>query len=114
MTVLRRFAVVLATVVISTLSVTSAGSADIGIFGSVFYGANYASSNGTWTEACDMEADGNGVFGRYETSNAGTVDIPDGNGSAGGCGNATFTKVIRFRVCEKQPFDTECSSWAKP
>jgi hypothetical protein len=104
----------LGVVLASGLAMTPASSADVGVFGRVYLGANYASSNGTWVEVCDMERDGNGVYGQFET-NTGTSRVNDGNGSAGGCGNATFGRVNRFRVCEDRSGRPDpCSSWARP
>ncbi len=58
-----------------------------------------------------MEQDGNGVYGPFETS-TGTSRVNDGNGSSGGCGNATFDRVNRFRVREDQTARPDpCSSW---
>jgi hypothetical protein len=96
------------------LAFASAAAADPTIQGRVYYETNYASSNGTWVEVCDMQADGNGVYGLFET-NTGTSRVNDGNGSAGGCGNATFGRVNRFRVCEDLSGRPDpCSSWATP
>ncbi|GAB2810088.1 hypothetical protein [Lentzea nigeriaca] len=104
----------LGVVLASGIAMTPASSADVGVFGRVYLGENYASSNGTWVEVCDMERDGNGVYGQFET-NTGTSRVNDGNGSAGGCGNATFGRVNRFRVCEDRSGRPDpCSSWARP
>ncbi|MFD9705782.1 hypothetical protein [Lentzea sp. NPDC059081] len=73
---------------------------------------NYASSNGTWVEVCDMEQDGNRVYGVFDTD-TGTQRIYDSSG--GGCGNATFGKVYRFKVCEDQPVSADpCSGIVTP
>jgi hypothetical protein len=89
-------------------------SADVGIMGRVYLGNNYASSNGRWVEVCDMERDGNGVYGLFRT-NTGTARVNDGNGSQRGCGNATFGRVNLFRVCEDRSGRPDpCSSWARP
>ena len=96
------------------LAFAPAASADPTIQGRVYYETNYASSDGSWVEVCDMQADGNGVYGIFET-NTGTSRVNDGNGSAGGCGNATFGSVSRFRVCEDLTARPDpCSSWATP
>lgn len=105
------------TVIVGTLLAVPAASAqgdDVSILGRVYQGSDYASSNGRWVEACDMERDGNGVYGEFRT-NTGTSRVRDGNGSAGGCGNATFGAVYSFRVCEDQSGRPDpCSSWATP
>ncbi len=73
---------------------------------------SYASSNGTWVEVCDMQVDGNRVYGVFDTD-TGTQRIYDSSG--GGCGNATFGKVHRFKVCEDMPVQADpCSSIVTP
>ncbi|MFD8493108.1 hypothetical protein [Amycolatopsis sp. NPDC059657] len=65
------------------------------------HGSDYASTTGTWVEACDIERDGNGVYGEFWYGSTGHTQVWDGNGSDGGCGNATLAgKVTRFKVCE--------------
>ncbi|MFC0105512.1 hypothetical protein [Kibdelosporangium aridum] len=88
--------------------------ADVGILATVNQpgSPSYASSNGTWVEVCDMEQDGNRVYGVFDTD-TGTQRIYDSSG--GGCGNATFGRVIRFKVCEDQPVSADpCSSIVEP
>ncbi len=110
----RRVAGVMAAAAAAVIMFAPSAVADVGIMGRVYLGSNYASSNGTWVEVCDREADGNGVYGMFETS-TGTSRINDGNGSAAGCGNATFGKVNRFKVCEDLSASLDiCSSWASP
>lgn len=66
-----------------------------------YHGSDYASTTGTWVEACDMESDGNGVYGEFWYGSTGHTQVWDGNGSAGGCGNAVFASTVTsFRVCE--------------
>jgi hypothetical protein len=73
---------------------------------------SYASSNGTWVEVCDMEVDGNRVYGVFDTD-TGTQRIYDSSG--GGCGNATFGRVYHFKVCEDQPVSADpCSGVVDP
>lgn len=88
--------------------------ADVGILAKVEVPGtpNYASSNGTWVEVCDMEVDGNRVYGVFDTD-TGTQRIYDSSG--GPCGNATFGRVYRFKVCEDQPISADpCSSIVTP
>ena len=92
----------------------AAAVADIGIMAKIKVPGtpNYASSNGTWVEVCDMEQDGNKVYGVFDTD-TGTQRIYDSSG--GGCGNATFGKVYRFKVCEDQPVSQDpCSGIVEP
>jgi hypothetical protein len=80
----------------------------------VYEGDDYASSNGRWVEVCDIERDGNGVYGEFRT-NTGWTTVRDGNGSNGGCGNATFGSVNLFRICEDRSYRPDpCSSYASP
>ncbi|MGW4211383.1 hypothetical protein ACWEIJ_25545 [Lentzea sp. NPDC004789] len=66
-----------------------------------YQGDDYASTTGRWVEACDMERDGNGVYGEFWYGSSGHTYVWDGNGSAGGCGNQTLSSTVtRFRVCE--------------
>lgn len=88
--------------------------ADVGILAKVEVPGtpNYASSNGTWVEVCDMEVDGNRVYGVFDTD-TGTQRIYDSSG--GPCGSATFGRVYRFKVCEDQPISADpCSSIVTP
>ncbi len=79
----------------------------------VYHGSDYAVVNGGWVGACDMERDGNGVYIDGYLTNGTYFRKGDGNGSAGGCGNATFTVwVDRFRVCEDLSGRPDsCSAW---
>ncbi|WP_439659197.1 hypothetical protein ACSHWB_43590 [Lentzea sp. HUAS TT2] len=100
--------------VAAMLSGGAAQAADIGVMAKVWVPGtpNYASSNGTWVEVCDMEQDGNRVYGVFDTD-AGTQRVYDSSG--GGCGNATFGKVYKFKVCEDQPVAVDpCSSVVAP
>jgi hypothetical protein len=88
--------------------------ADVGILATVHQpgSPSYASSNGTWVEVCDMEQDGNRVYGIFDT-NTGTQRIYDSSG--GNCGNATFGRVDWFSVCEDQPVSADpCSDPVRP
>lgn len=88
---------------------TSAGNSGLSPLVRVYayQGSNYASTTGTWVEACDMERDGNGVYGEFWYGSTGHTQVWDGNGADGGCGNATLSSnVTRFRVCEDH---TGCS-----
>lgn len=88
--------------------------ADVGVMAKVYQpdSPSYASSNGTWVEVCDMEVDGNRVYGVFDTD-TGTQRIYDSSG--GGCGNATFGRVYRFKVCEDRELDTDpCSGIVVP
>lgn len=68
----------------------------------VYEGSDYASvgNDRVWVEVCDMENDGNGVYGKFQLYGSATWHyVGDGNGSQGGCGNRTFThRVIVFYV----------------
>ncbi|SMC99201.1 hypothetical protein SAMN05661093_03650 [Kibdelosporangium aridum] len=89
-------------------------SADVAIPGRAWDGHDYASSDGRWVEVCDMEDDANRVYGESETT-TGTHRVFDGNGHAGGCGNAIFNRVREFRVCEEIDFwPDSCSGWVGP
>lgn len=84
------------------------------VMGRVYQGSDYASSNGRWVEVCDIERDGNGVYEQFNT-NTGAATVRDGNGSSGGCGNATFGAVYSFRVCEDlSGLPDACSDWSRP
>ena len=110
-----RLAAVVGGTALAMAGFSGPASADVGIMGSVYVGNNYASSNGTWVEVCDMEADGNGVYGVfYVNGSSRPTTLGDGNGSSGGCGNATFGSVQKFQVCEDDWGADTCSSWAKP
>ncbi|MFI8303900.1 hypothetical protein ACIF80_10660 [Streptomyces sp. NPDC085927] len=53
-----------------------------------------------WVEVCDMEADGVGVSGTFYFRSGSPVKVGDGNGSAAGCGNRTFSgTVIGVEAC---------------
>jgi hypothetical protein len=82
----------------------------------VYQGKNYAvvGKNLKWVGACDMEQDGNGVYGQFKLTGPGReiVEVSDPNGSAANCGNRTFDRaVIEFRVCERQIGRDACSNW---
>ncbi|WP_167514198.1 hypothetical protein [Streptomyces griseoluteus] len=68
----------------------------------MYEGSDYASvgNDRVWVEVCDMENDGNGVYGKFQLYGSATWHyVGDGNGSQGGCGNRTFTnRVIVFYV----------------
>lgn len=95
------------------LGFTPGASADVGVLATVKQGKDYASSNGTWVEACDMEEDGHGVYGRFDIGAGAHAIVRDPNGSAGGCGNQTFGRVYRLQVCEDlNNLPDPCSDWA--
>lgn len=53
-----------------------------------------------WVEVCDMKEDGVGVSGTFYFRSGSPVKVGDGNGSAGGCGNRTFSgTVIGVEAC---------------
>jgi hypothetical protein len=64
--------------------------------------------------ACDVEQDGNGVYGIFTLENGQELRVNDPNGSANGCGigeNRQF-KVTRFRVCKNLSHRPDpCSEW---
>lgn len=82
-----------------------------------YEGSDYASLQtsdytveGYWVEVCDMEQDGNGVYGLF-INPGGWKRVGDGNGSAGGCGNTRVSlNTYRFRVCEDDWGADTCSS----
>ncbi|MBB4965564.1 hypothetical protein [Saccharothrix violaceirubra] len=99
----------------TTALVTPAAGADATALGRVYVQANYAGSNGTWVEVCDMERDGNGVYGLFWVNGGSKpTELWDGSGSSGGCGNATYGSVQKFRVCEDVVGLDICSSEARP
>jgi hypothetical protein len=77
-------------------------------------GSDYAGvgADHRWVEVCDMEADGNGVFGMFYGANSHFLfQVGDGNGSAGGCGNRTASENIRgFYICERQIIGNACGN----
>ncbi|TDV48709.1 hypothetical protein [Actinophytocola oryzae] len=110
----RRAAALVVGAVVASVTLASTAAADVGIMATVQVpgSPSYASSNGTWVEVCDMEQDGNRVYGVFDTD-TGTQRIFDSSG--GGCGNATFGRVLRFKVCEDQPVSADpCSSIVQP
>jgi hypothetical protein len=75
----------------------------------ISFGANYASSDGGWVEACDMEFDNNGVYAEVVLANGSMDRVGDHNGAKGGCGKYSYTiSVVRIRVCEDH---SGCSVW---
>jgi hypothetical protein len=65
-------------------------------------------------EACDTNADGDGVRTWYVTSNGHTDFVGDANGSAAGCGRespADGGTVVRFKVCAGAIGHEQCSGW---
>ncbi|WP_166027475.1 hypothetical protein [Streptomyces chilikensis] len=78
----------------------------------VFEGSDYASvgDDKVWVEACDMENDGNGVYGKFQIYGSATwYKVGDSNGSQGGCGSRTFAnRVIVFYVCEDDIGEDTC------
>ncbi len=76
-----------------------------------YHGSDYAGvgSDLRWVEVCDIEQDGNGVYGEFRLTGGGTLTVNDGNGSAGGCGNQTAgSNITQFRVCER---NDGCTGW---
>lgn len=59
---------------------------------------------------CDMQQDGNGVYGYFWLTNGTELKVRDPNGSAGGCGNMSDlpAPIKKFKVCEDRWVD-ECS-----
>ncbi|SER41583.1 hypothetical protein SAMN05216188_11186 [Lentzea xinjiangensis] len=95
------------------LTGTSAASAT-----SVEEGSDYAyvnSSNRRDTRVCDVEQDGNGVYGQFRTVD-GFVEYGDANGSASPCSSRTLgSDVTEFRVCENwNNLPDDCSDWVGP
>jgi hypothetical protein len=89
--------------------------ADAPAFASTWYvyqGDDYAvvNTHDGWVAACDMETDGHSVYGVFQQG-GGSLTKYDSNGSAAGCGNATFTGVVRFKVCEAVVGPDWCSGW---
>ncbi|MFI5530651.1 hypothetical protein ACIA8O_19135 [Kitasatospora sp. NPDC051853] len=76
----------------------------------VHEGSDYAAYTGGTLFACDLEADGNGVYAEYRGPGASHGYIWDGNGSQGGCSTAQVA-VTSFRVCEDTWGPDTCSSW---
>lgn len=80
-------------------------------------GADYAIvfSNRRDVGACDMEQDGNGVYGQFRWLVGTTVHqhtVSDGNGAAGGCGNWRASRdIVSFRVCEDDWGTDTCDTW---
>jgi hypothetical protein len=75
------------------------------------HGADYVTIKiGTrYAAVCDQEADGNGVYGEFVSSNGTTTTMTDTNGSQAGCNHATMPSgTYRFRACEN---NTGCSMW---
>jgi hypothetical protein len=110
----RRAAALVLAAVVTSVTFAPTAVADVTIMAKVNQpnSPSYASSNGTWVEVCDMEQDGNRVYGVFDTD-TGTQRIYDSSG--GNCGNATFGRVLRFKVCEDQPVSTDpCSSIVTP
>ncbi|TYB38544.1 hypothetical protein FXF50_08985 [Micromonospora sp. AP08] len=72
-----------------------------------YEGSDYAGvgADRRWVEVCDMEKDGNGVYATFIVrGSTGGNTVGDGNGSAAGCGNRTFSgDVLGFSICEDQP-----------
>ena len=73
-------------------------------FTRAFEGLDYASvgSEHRWTEVCDMEKDGHGVFADFLDSNYRLIfRLRDPNGSAGGCGNQwAGQNIYHYIFCE--------------
>ncbi|MFI8007678.1 hypothetical protein [Streptomyces sp. NPDC086010] len=83
-------------VIASTLPVQAASYWRMSVF------ANYVGvgADRHWVEVCDKEADGVGVSGTFYFSSGSPVKVGDGNGSAAGCGNRTFSgTVIGVEAC---------------
>jgi hypothetical protein len=93
-----------------------------GIAGTVLFGASPASAhdhrayvvhgdqargfvhvydNHRWFAACDLKADGKGVYGRMKLNNGHIIDVNDDNGSAEGCGRVKApdgTRIVKIEA----------------
>ncbi|SER41554.1 hypothetical protein SAMN05216188_11185 [Lentzea xinjiangensis] len=80
-------------------------------------GSDYAYVNQeifTHTGVCDVEQDGNGVYGQFRTLD-GFVEYRDANGSASPCSTRDLSYVTEFRVCEDwNNLPDDCSDWVRP
>lgn len=75
----------------------------------VYHGSDYGAADNYTGTACDMEADGHGVYAEFVLANGNQVSLNDGNGSASGCGENNYSsKISKVRVCERT---VGCSSW---
>jgi hypothetical protein len=82
--------------------VPTAGTALAATYYRESYGPNYGGFEGAWVEACDMDANGRGVYVEGSLFNGDHFERGDSNGSQGGCGNATYgSNVYSLRVCER-------------
>lgn len=79
----------------------------------VYEGDDYAlhRDNDGFLGVCDMERDGNAVYGVFEIPGSQSQTVRDGNGSAAGCGNNYNYSVTRFKVCEELVGPDWCSGW---
>jgi len=81
-------------------------------FTRAYEGSNYASvgNDHRWVEVCDMEQDGNGVYGYFYVYNHAPEEVSDHNGSEAGCGNSILPdRVMSFMVCERHWTGDSCS-----
>jgi hypothetical protein len=80
------------------------------------YAVWYAGDDG-FLGACDMEADGHGVYGVFDNGHGGSLTVSDTNGSAAGCGNSSLDhnwSTAKFKVCESITGPDLCSKWRYP
>lgn len=89
-------------------------------------GADYARVKAHWYDGgvrpldtmkvCDMERDGNGVYGVFRYTGSGGTTFTDKNGSKSGCTTYSVPghgRVGKFKVCEDDWFEDTCSRWLK-
>jgi hypothetical protein len=83
----------------------------------VYEGSDYAGvgDDHRWTEVCDLERDGNGVYATYTSWRGDTHTVGDSNGANGGCGNWTAPwDVASIVVCEDDWGGDTCSGRVHP
>lgn len=111
MSVIRRFAIKLLPLAGAVALVASnVSSAQAGTYFRVYQGSDYAGIDLAtgWVEVCDMEQDGNGVYGVFSGPGA-SQSVPDPNGSAAGCGNTVIHfSVDEIAACEKDFLGPHC------
>ncbi|MFI8303413.1 hypothetical protein ACIF80_08180 [Streptomyces sp. NPDC085927] len=90
---------------VSMFAVATAFPAHAASYYRLYEGSDYAGvgADRSWVEVCDMERDGNGVSATFYVKNGQGGTVRDGNGSSGGCGNASFSgTIIALELCELQ------------
>jgi hypothetical protein len=79
-----------------------------------YTGSDYGvvAADDRYVGACDMEQDGNGVYGMFYYGDGSLQKkVGDGNGSAAGCGNWTApSRIIGFKICEDDAGADTCSA----